>query len=438
MSWLVRPGGGGLKGEITLPGDKSVTHRAYIFAAMAVGSTRILDPLRSEDTDNTLKAVESLGPVVRVEGNQVTITSEGTSVFTEPGNIIDVGNSGTGARLLAGLLAGCPFLSILTGDESLRKRPMARIVEPLRVMGARIDGRADGTLLPLAIRGGGLKGVNYTSPVASAQVKSSVILAALNASGKTYFSEPALSRDHTERLLGAMGVKITGEGGTLTVEGGQVPAAAFFRVPGDISSAAFFLVAATVLKGSDVILRGVGINPTRVGILNLLQAMGAGVEVTPLETESSGEPVADIRVRGTGDLKGISIPEEWIPSIIDELPIAAVLGAAADGVTELRGASELRVKESDRVFTTVEMLNRAGVKVEELKDGFRIHGPSRVEGGAYRSHGDHRIAMSSAVLSLMADAPSQIKGTGCVATSFPGFPDLMNHLLPGSVETSQM
>jgi len=436
VSWLVKPVGH-LKGEITVPGDKSITHRAYIFAAMALGSTRISDPLRSEDTDNTLRAVESLGGlVVRVEGTRVTITSEGTSVFTEPEHVIDAGNSGTGARLLAGLLAGCPFMSIITGDGSLRKRPMGRIVEPLRLMGARIDGRADGTLLPLVIRGGGLKGINYTSPVASAQVKSSVILAALNAASQTNFTEPALSRDHTERMLRAMGVKITAEGGTLTVDGGQVPKAGHLKVPGDISSAAFFLVAATVLEGSDVFLKKVGINPTRAGILRLLEAMGASIEVTTLGTEGSPEPLADIRVRGTGDIKGISIPEEWIPSIIDELPIAAVLAAAADGVTELRGASELRVKESDRVFTTVQMLHEAGVKVEELKDGFRIYGPSTVGVGTHNSHGDHRIAMSSAVLSLLADAPSQIKGTGCVATSFPGFPNLMNHLLPGSIETS--
>jgi 3-phosphoshikimate 1-carboxyvinyltransferase len=276
-----------------------------------------------------------------------------------------------------------------------------------------------------------LKGINYISPVASAQVKSSVFIAALNADGKTTFTEPTLSRDHTERMLAAMGVRISTEGNTLAIEGGQVPKAATIRVPGDISSAAFFLVAGTVMEGSDVVVRNVGVNPTRTGILQLLEAMGARISVTPLEGE--GEPMADIRVEGTDTLKGISIPEEWIPAIIDELPLAAVLAAAADGVTELRGASELRVKESDRISSTVQMLSRAGVKVEELSDGFRIHGPAAINSSAYDSHGDHRIAMSSAILSLLADDKSKIHETDCVATSFPGFIELMNYLLPDSV-----
>ena len=430
MSWVIKPGGS-LSGEITVPGDKSVTHRAYIFAAMARGTSRIIKPLRAEDTDNTLNAVRSLGPVIDDRDEEVSIIGEGTRSFTEPGDVIDLGNSGTGARLMAGLLAGCPFLSVLTGDDSLRRRPMARVAEPLRLMGAVIDGRAAGTLLPLTIRGGELKGLNYSSPVASAQVKSSVLIAALNADGKTTFTEPALSRDHTERMLTAMGVHISGEGGTLVVEGGQVPEAVTIKVPGDISSAAFFLVAGTVMDGSDIIVRNVGVNPTRNGILQLLEAMGAQISVTPLD--SDGEPMADIRVQGTGTLKGISIPEEWIPAIIDELPLAAVLAAAADGVTQLRGASELRVKESDRISTTVQMLSRAGVKVDELSDGFRIHGPATINGSVYDSHGDHRIVMSSAILSLLADDRSEIRETACVATSFPGFIKLMNDLIPGSV-----
>jgi 3-phosphoshikimate 1-carboxyvinyltransferase len=373
-----------------------------------------------------------LGPVIDDQGNEVAIIGEGTRSFNEPVDVIDLGNSGTGARLMAGLLAACPFLSVLTGDDSLRRRPMARIAEPLRLMGADIDGRADGTLLPFTIRGGGLRGINYSSPVASAQVKSSVLIAALNAEGKTTFTEPALSRDHTERMLTAMGVSISHEEGTtLVIEGGQIPEAATIMVPGDISSAAFFLVAGTVMEGSDIVVRNVGVNPTRTGILQLLEAMGARISVTPLD--GGVEPMADIRVQGMDSLKGISIPEEWIPAIIDELPLAAVLAAAADGVTELRGASELRVKESDRISTTVQMLSQAGVKVEELKDGFRIHGPAAIAGSAHDSHGDHRIAMSSAILSLLADDQSEISETVCVATSFPGFNKLMNDLLPGSV-----
>jgi 3-phosphoshikimate 1-carboxyvinyltransferase len=430
MSWVIKPGGA-LKGEITVPGDKSVTQRAYIFASMAKGTTRIVSPLRSEDADNTLNAVRTLGPIVDDRTEEVSITGEGVQGFTEPGNVIDLGNSGTGARLMAGLLSACPFLSVLTGDESLRRRPMARVAEPLRLLGAAIDGRADGTLLPLSIRGGRLKGINYTSPVASAQVKSCVLIAALCAEGTTVFTEPALSRDHTERMLAGMGIKIHAEGKALTVEGGQVPEAAVIRVPGDISSAAFFLAAGTVLEGSDIVVRNAGVNPTRTGVIRLLEAMGA--EISVVQHDVVGEPVADIRVQGTGELKGISIPEEWVPSIIDELPLAAVLAAAADGTTELRGAGELRVKESDRITTTVQMLSRAGVNVEELNDGFRVHGKAHVSGSVHESHGDHRIAMSSAILSLLADDESEVRNTACVATSFPDFITLMNGLLPGSM-----
>lgn len=430
MNWTVKPGGS-LIGEITVPGDKSVTQRAYIFAAMAKGTTRIIAPLRSEDADNTLYAVKDLGLVIADRVKEVSITGEGIESFTEPGDIIDLGNSGTGARLLAGLLAACPFLSILSGDDSLRKRPMGRVAEPLRLMGAVIDGRADGTLLPLSIRGGSLKGINYESPVASAQVKSCVLIASITAKGKTVYTEPVPSRDHTERMLQAMGILFSSEGGTLVIEGGQVLEATDIEVPGDISSAAFFLVAATILEGSDLVVRNVGVNPTRTGIIRLLEAMGSKITITPKNTE--GEPVADIRVQGTDELRGISIPEEWVPSIIDELPIAAVLASVAEGVTELRGAGELRVKESDRITTSVQMLRRAGVMIDELSDGFKIHGRAAIRSAAHDSHGDHRIAMSSAILSLLADDDSKIRNTECVATSFPDFKDIMNDLLPGSV-----
>jgi len=430
MNWVVQPGGS-FHGDITVPGDKSVTQRAYIFSAMASGTSRVLSPLRSDDADNTLAAVRSLGTVVDDRGEEVILSGEGLPSFTEPPDVIDLGNSGTGARLMAGLLSSCPFLSVLTGDESLRRRPMARIAEPLRLMGAVIDGRADGTLLPLTIRGGSLQAIHYDSPVASAQVKSCVLIAALSAEGRTSFTEPVQSRDHTERMLRAMGVEILCEGGSLFVEGGQLPRAATIQVPGDISSAAFFLVAATILQGSDITVRRVGVNPTRTGILRLLEAMGARIAVAPIA--DAVEPMADIRVQGTGSLKGISIPEEWIPAIIDELPLAAVLAAAAEGITELRGAGELRVKESDRISTTVQMLSNAGVKVEELGDGFRIHGRASIRGSSHDSHGDHRIAMSSAILSLLGDSASEIRDTWCVATSFPGFPKILNDLLPGSV-----
>ena len=420
-----------LRGEIHVPGDKSITHRAFLFGAMAQGTTRVLAPLRAEDTDNTLRAVGALGPVITDNGEEVLIAGGGCRSFVEPAEVLDLGNSGTGVRLLAGLLASCPFHSVLTGDGSLRKRPMGRVVDPLRRMGAAIDGRADGTLLPLSIRGKTLRGISYESPVASAQVKSCVIIGALRAEGTTTFSEPALSRDHTERMLGAMGVRIQEEDGCLTIEGGQEPAPCTVHVPGDISSAAFFLVAGAVLEGSDITVRNVGINPTRTGILELLEAMGAHIEVTPLEGD--GEPRGDVRERWTGSLNGISIPEEWIPRIIDELPLAGVLASVSEGMTELRGAGELRVKESDRISTTVQMLKNTGAKVEELADGFRVYGPTVLSRAVHESHGDHRIAMSSAILSLLAKGESEVRGTACVATSFPGFTGLMNHLRNGCV-----
>lgn len=430
MSWRIDPQGA-LKGEINVPGDKSITHRAYILGAMSEGPTEIIEPLRAEDTDNTLLAVRSLGIVVKDRGSQVTIYGKGSNSFLEPEDLLDFGNSGTGVRLMAGVMATRPFLSILTGDVSLRKRPMARIVQPLRAMGARVDGRADGTLLPLVIRGGGLEGIDYTSPVASAQVKSCVLLAAMGAEGMTRFREPSPSRDHTERILEAMGVSVSRVKDGMALKGGQVSHGIPIRVPGDISSAAFFLVAGAIIEGSDVTVRNVGTNPTRIGIVKLLDAMGADVETTPVEEDV--EPRADIRVRGVARLKGIRVPEEWIPSIIDELPLAAVLAACAEGTTKITGAGELRVKESDRIATTVEMINKAGARIAEEKDGFTIEGGASLRAGKFASHGDHRIAMSSAILSLKADGVSQISTTDCVATSFPDFTELLEKLSKGSI-----
>jgi 3-phosphoshikimate 1-carboxyvinyltransferase len=428
--WKIEPGQP-LEGEIVVPGDKSVTHRAYLFAAMANGTTLIHRPLRAEDTDNTLNAVAALGVAVKDGGDEVVVTGRGLDSIQEPGDVLDLGNSGTGVRLISGLIAACHVHAVLTGDESLRGRPMGRIVEPLRQMGARIDGRSGGNLLPLSIRGGDLSAITYESPVASAQVKSCVMIAALGAKGTTVFTEPALSRDHTERMLRSMGVTIVQDGLSYQISGGQELAGTEVNVPGDISSAAFFLAAGALVAGSDVTVRNVGVNPSRTGIIKLLEAMDADLTVTPLPGD--GEPRADIRVRGTRRLKGVTIPPEWVPSIIDELPLAAVLGSAAEGVTELGNASELRVKESDRISTTVQMLRMAGVGVEEMEDGFRIEGTDTIKPALFESHGDHRIAMSSAVLSLLAGSPSQVRGTRCVATSFPRFGDLVNDLAPGSL-----
>ena len=431
MDWEITPSGA-LRGEIRIPGDKSITHRAFILAAMGQGTTTVENPLRAEDTDNTLRAIKALGVEVEDEGNTVIIHGAGPEGLLEPGDVLDLGNSGTGVRLMAGAMAARPFFTVLTGDASLRRRPMGRVTEPLRRMGAVLDGRAGGTLLPLAIRGGSLTGIDYQSPVPSAQVKSCVLLAALGADGITRFREPAPSRDHSERMLAAMGICLDREGDVLCLRGGQVPSGITIKVPGDISSAAFFLGAGAVVEGSDITLRDVGINPTRTGILDLLREMGAMIDITPLEREV--EPAADIRVRCFKKLKGIRIPEEWIPSLIDELPLAAVLGVCAEGVTTIKGAGELRVKESDRIASTVEMLARAGVEVAEEKDGFTVKGGKKPGGAVFQSHGDHRIAMCSAILALVSGEKSEVRNTACVDTSFPGFPELIRGLAPGSLK----
>ena len=430
MSWKITPTGP-LKGDILVPGDKSITHRAYLLGALGEGLTLVTDPLRAEDTDDTLKAVRGLGLEVEEEGNTIKIHGRGPEGLSEPEDLLDMGNSGTGVRLMAGLMASRPFLTVFTGDSSLRKRPMGRIAKPLRMMGAFIDGRADGNLLPLVVRGGNLKGIDYVSPVASAQVKSCVLIAGLGAEGVTRFSEPSVSRDHTERMLKGAGVHIGREGHWLVLEGGQIPRGAVVRVPGDISSAAFFLAAAAIVEGSDVTVKNVGVNPTRIGVLEVLRAMGAVMEISPVSGEV--EPAADIRVRGVGKLKGIRVPDEWIPSIIDELPLVGVLAACAEGETIISGAGELRVKESDRITSTVEMLTRAGADVSEERDGFTVKGGFPVRGGPYASQGDHRIAMSSAVLALAAAERSEINDTACVRTSFPDFPVLLGKLCEGAV-----
>ncbi len=431
MSWKILPSGP-LKGTIEVPGDKSITHRGYILGALAHGTTVIKDPLRAQDTDATLNAIASLGVEVDIRDDHVEFRGSGQGGFTEPDSVLDLGNAGTGVRLMAGLLAGCPFYTTLTGDRSLRSRPMGRVVDPLREMGAVIDGRNKGSLLPLGIRGGSLKGIKYTSEVASAQVKSCVLIASLSGEGETRYTEPALSRDHTERLMRYMGVLLERTNNTLALAGGQPLGGRDLTVPGDISSAAFFLVAATVLDGSSITLKRVGVNPTRTGLLVLLQAMGADVSVDDIQDEGP-EPVADITVKGGGDLTGIDVPEEWIPSIIDELPLVAVTAAAARGKTVIRGARELRVKESDRIATTVKMLELAGVAVTEAPDGFVVEGGTGIRNAHYTSYSDHRIAMASAVLAMMADSSSTVDDTDCVATSFPDFVQRMNSLAPGSI-----
>jgi 3-phosphoshikimate 1-carboxyvinyltransferase len=426
MSDLVVQPSHGLRGELDLPGDKSISHRSVMFAAIAEGDTHIAGFLTGEDTTNTAKAVRMLG--IGVEGigtTSLVVHGKGLHGLSEPDGVLDLGNSGTGMRLLAGLLAGQDFFSVLSGDEYLRKRPMARIVEPLRQMGARIDGRSGGRLAPLAIRGGrDIKAVDYTSPIASAQVKSALLLAGLYADGATSVSEPFKSRDHTERLFRFFGVPVKEEGNRVTVPGRQrLRAPGPLAIPSDISSAAFFMVAASIVPGSDLTIRNVGVNPTRTGVIDVLTGMGADISLEN-RREQAGEPVANIRVR-YGKLRAMEISGDIIPRAIDEIPVLCVAASYAEGKTVIRDAAELRVKESDRIATTAAELRKMGVVVTELPDGMEITGRESLQGALCESHGDHRVAMSMAVAGLAARGDTSVRDAGWIETSFPGFERLL-------------
>ncbi len=427
--------GGPLRGSVSVPGDKSITHRAVIFSALAEGETRILDYCRGEDCLNTVRAFRTMGITIDEQPRELRVTGKGLWGLSEPSTVIDCGNSGTGIRLLTGLLAGQDFFTILTGDESVRRRPMGRVVKPLREMGASIAGRKGGELAPLAVSGARLTGMSYISPVASAQVKSSLLLAGLFAEGRTTISEPSLSRDHTERMFGYFGIPFDRKGMTVSIAGR--PAAGWagkpsLRVPADISAAAFFLVGAAIVPGSDITVRDVGINPTRSGVLDALTSMGATIEILN-RREEAGEPVADLRVQ-SADLHGVTIGGELIPRTIDEIPILCVAAAAAQGTTTITGASELRVKESDRIAAVGRELTKLGVSVAEQPDGLTITGIGgaprrRFDGGVFQSYGDHRIAMSLAVAALLANSPVQVDETACIDTSFPLFESKLLELL---------
>jgi 3-phosphoshikimate 1-carboxyvinyltransferase len=416
-----------LAGAVRLQGDKSISHRLAMLAALAEPSApcRLRGFLMSEDCRNTLAAVQTLGAQVVVEGADVLLTGAGTR-WRAPDKPLDMGNSGTGLRLLAGLLAGQPFVSELTGDRSLCSRPMGRIREPLERMGARVELLGPDGRPPVRITGGSLAGMDYTARVASAQVKSCVLLAGLFARGVTRYMEPMPSRDHTERLLRAWGVPLAVEGNTMTLEGygpeGPRLAPRDWTVPGDFSSAAFWLVAGAAGPGSTVAVRNVGVNPRRTALLAALSRMGGRVQtVLDPTVAESWEPAGEVSVAGAG-LVGTDIGGAEIPNLIDELPILAVAAALAEGQTVIRNAEELRVKESDRITKMALCLKNAGVQVEERPDGMVVRGPTRVRGGiVQKSFGDHRIAMSMAVLGLFADAPTRLLDVGCVATSYPDF-----------------
>lgn len=425
MEFTLLPGGE-VTGEARIPGDKSISHRSIMLGALAEGSTRVSGFLEGEDALATVAAFRAMG--VNIEGPEdgvVVIHGVGLGGLQQPGQPLDLGNSGTSIRLLSGLLAGQSFDSELTGDESLCGRPMGRVIDPLTLMGAKIES-AEGGRPPLKVRGGRpLTGIHYDLPMASAQVKSCVLLAGLFASGTSSVTEPAPTRDHTERMLRGFGYDVQTENGVISLQGGGSLRAAAIDVPADISSAAFFLVAASIAPGSDLLLTHVGINPTRIGVINILRLMGADITLRK-QREVGGEPVADIRVR-YAQLKGIEIPEDQVPLAIDEFPALFIAAACAEGRTVLRGAQELRVKESDRIAAMAEGLTTLGIVNEVLDDGIIIEGGT-LGGGVIRTFHDHRIAMSFAIAALRAEGEIRVLDCDHVATSFPGFDALARGL----------
>lgn len=413
--------GGTVGGSIRVPGDKSISHRSIILSSIAEGTSRISGFLQGEDSLNTLRAFQSMGVSIVREADRVSVQGVGLRGLKKPAGTLDMGNSGTAMRLLLGLLAGQSFDSTLTGDESLNARPMQRVIEPLQAMGASIESRSGGRA-PLSILGGSkLRPVNYHTPMASAQVKSCLLLAALYADGESVIVEPATTRDHTERMLRGFGYRVISDGRQISIRGGQQLRATNIEVPADISSAAFFLVAASIAPDTELRLEHVGINPTRTGAIEILRLMGADIKLLN-QREIGGEPVADIVVR-SASLQGIHIPESLVPLAIDEFPVLFIAAACARGETLLTGAGELRVKESDRIEVMAQGLSRLGVRVESRPDGIKIFG-GPMAGGVINSHGDHRIAMAFSIASTLAGDSIRIEDCANVNTSFPGFVDL--------------
>lgn len=418
-----------LRGEITVPGDKSISHRSIMLGALGNGVTTVKGFLRGEDNMSTMKAFRSMGVEIEDDGETVVIHGRGLHGLQEPGDVLDCGNSGTTIRLITGLLAGQSFFSVVTGDQYLRKRPMKRIVEPLSLMGASIRGRKQGTLAPLAIEGSALRPIQYNSPVSSAQVKSAIMLAGLYIDGETVIHEPSLSRDHSERMFSLFGASVTRLENGVSVRGGCELNGQNVVVPGDISSAAFFMVAGLITPDSEILIRNVGVNPTRTGVIDILKQMGGSIELLD-QRELSGEPIADILVRSS-QLKGISISGDVVPRAIDEFPAICVAAACAEGRTTIRDAKELRVKETDRITAMAKNLRLLGVEVSECDDGMDVIGADCLTGGAIDSFGDHRIAMSLSVASLIARGGITVRDTDCVATSFPTFYSLLEKVSRG-------
>jgi len=418
MNITIRPSGK-LSGRVQLPGDKSISHRFAMLGAIAKGPTRITNFATSQDCHSTLACLQMLGVPIAVEANnRVTIQGRGLQGLKPSDKTLDAENSGSTIRMLSGILAGQRFTTRISGDESLQRRPMKRIMAPLTQMGARIEA-VEENYPPLTIHGGGLQPIRYELPVASAQVKSAVLLAGLYALGETTVVEPVLTRNHTELALRGFGAEVNTGQNTVSVRGGQELYGIETAVPGDVSSAAFLIGAATLVAGSDVTLRDVGLNPGRRGIVDLLMEMGASIEILGTRVQG-GEPVADLRVRPAA-LRGGKIGGAHIPQVIDEVPVLSVLATQSEEGMEIRDASELRVKESDRIRSIVENLRAMGAHVEEFEDGLAIPGRQRLHGGVIKSYGDHRIAMAFAVAGLVAAGETQIEGAECASVSFPGF-----------------
>jgi 3-phosphoshikimate 1-carboxyvinyltransferase len=417
-----------IRGVIEVPGDKSITHRAVMIGSISNGKTTVYKFLRGADCMSTVSVYRELGVTIEELGDHLIIHGKGMNGLTEPLRPLDVGNSGTTIRLVMGILAAQPFLSVLIGDDSIGRRPMRRVVDPLRQMGARILGRAGGQYTPIVVEGSALQGIQYRLPVASAQVKSAILLAGLYAEGTTTVFEPAPTRDHTERMLSYFGAELIQDLGGVSIRGGQTLTGQDIVVPGDISSAAFFLSLAAVHPDAELLIRGVNINPTRTGIIDVLRQMGASIEIENQRSEG-GEPVADLYVTG-GELTGITIEGEMIPRLIDEIPVLAAIATQAHGRTVIRNAEELKVKESNRIDAMVTQLKLMGAKIEATSDGMVIEGPTPLKGAEVEVYGDHRIAMSLSVAAALAQRgeETRIRDAGCVSVSFPNFYQLLEEI----------
>lgn len=415
-----------IQGTVRVPGDKSISHRAVMFGSLAEGTTTIEGFLPGADCLSTISCFRRMGIQIEQQGDKVTVHGKGWYGLQEPSERLDVGNSGTTIRLMSGIMSTQPFHVVMEGDESIAKRPMRRVIGPLRQMGAKIDGRKDGEFTPLAIRGGDLQGIAYQSPVASAQVKSAILLAGLQAKGVTSVTEPHLSRDHTERMLQAFGVNVVRDGLTVSVEGGQELKGREIQVPGDISSAAFLIAAVMMVPGSSLLIENVGINPSRTGIIDVVQQMGGDLELVN-ERVVNEEPVADLLVKHS-QLHGIEIAGDIIPRLIDEIPVIAVMATQAKGKTVIRDAEELKVKETDRIATVVGQLSKFGAKVTPTDDGMIIEGETALTGATIDSMGDHRIGMAMAIAGLAALGETIIENEEAINVSFPGFAELLEQI----------